>query len=113
MEESKHFQSEMKYELPTYREFQKLNIQAHLRNTIMYFSVALCLFFLIFMLSLSVFWMAPRLRFPKPERFYMCPEKGSVERLCSELGLESSSVYRKRDKALRRFTVALYGSTGD
>jgi len=47
------------------------------------------------------------------QRFYMCPEKGSVERLCSELGLESSSVYRKRDKALRRFTVALYGSTGD
>lgn len=40
----------MKYELPTYREFQKLNIQAHLRNTIMYFSVALCLLFLIFML---------------------------------------------------------------
>lgn len=44
------------------------------------------------------------------QRFYICPEKGSVERLCSELGLESSSVYRKRDKALRRFTVALYGS---
>lgn len=44
------------------------------------------------------------------QRFYICPEKGSVDRLCSELGLESSSVYRKRDKALRRFTVALYGS---
>ena len=50
MEDTKHFQSDMKYELPTYREFQKLNIQAHLRNTIMYFSVALCLLFLIFML---------------------------------------------------------------
>ena len=45
------------------------------------------------------------------QRFYICPEKGSVDRLCSELGLESSSVYRKRDKALRRFTVALYGNT--
>lgn len=44
------------------------------------------------------------------QRFYISPEKGSVERLCSELGLESSSVYRKRDKALRHFTVALYGS---
>lgn len=44
------------------------------------------------------------------QRFYINPEKGSVERLCSELGLESSSVYRKRDKALRHFTVALYGS---
>ena len=44
------------------------------------------------------------------QRFYISPEKGSVERLCSELGLESSSVYRKRDKALHHFTVALYGS---
>ena len=43
-------------------------------------------------------------------RFYMCPEKGSVEKLCQELGLESSSVYRKRDKALRQFTIVLYGS---
>lgn len=50
MEETKHFQSEMKYDLPTYQEFQKLNVAAHLRNTIMYFSVALCLLFLIFML---------------------------------------------------------------
>lgn len=47
------------------------------------------------------------------QRFYICPEKGSVERLCSELGLESSSVYRKRDKALRHFSVALYGSAED
>jgi hypothetical protein len=43
------------------------------------------------------------------QRFYIYPEKGSVERLCEELGVENSSVYRKRDKALRRFTVALYG----
>ena len=43
------------------------------------------------------------------QRFSMRPEKGSVERLCSELGAESSTVYRKRDKALRQLTVALYG----
>ncbi len=43
------------------------------------------------------------------ERFYMRPEKGNVERLCAELGCEQSSVYRRRDKALRRFTLALYG----
>ena len=43
-------------------------------------------------------------------RFYMSPEKGSVEKLCRELSIESSSAYRKRDKALRQFTVALYGS---
>lgn len=44
------------------------------------------------------------------QRLYIYPEKGSVERLCDELGVESSSIYRKRDKALRHFTVALYGS---
>lgn len=42
-------------------------------------------------------------------RFYICPERGSVDRLCSQLGVEQSSVYRKRDKALHKFTVALYG----
>lgn len=43
------------------------------------------------------------------ERFYVHPERGNVERLCSELGVEKSSVYRKRDAALRRFTLSLYG----
>ncbi len=42
-------------------------------------------------------------------RLYICPERGAVNRLCGELGVEQSSVYRKRDKALYRFTVALYG----
>ena len=42
-------------------------------------------------------------------RFYICPERGSVDRLCSQLGVEQSSVYRKRDKALHKFTVALSG----
>ena len=40
---------------------------------------------------------------------YLYPQKGAVERLCFELGLEQSSVYRKRDQALQRFTSALYG----
>lgn len=44
-------------------------------------------------------------------RMYIYPEKGSLERLCGELGIEQSSVYRKRDKALYRFTLALYGGT--
>lgn len=42
-------------------------------------------------------------------RLYIYPERGSVERLCGELNVEQSSVYRKRDKALRKFTCALYG----
>ncbi|MBQ8880730.1 MAG: hypothetical protein IJ030_00955 [Oscillospiraceae bacterium] len=42
-------------------------------------------------------------------RMYLTPEKGAVDRLCGELGVEQASVYRKRDKALHRFTLALYG----
>ena len=44
-------------------------------------------------------------------RLYIRPEKGNVERLCSELGVEQSSVYRRRGTALHRFTMALYGYT--
>ena len=44
-------------------------------------------------------------------RFYMYPERGNVERLCGELGLEKSAVYDRREKALRRFTLALYGGS--
>lgn len=43
------------------------------------------------------------------QRLYLYPEKGAVDRLCAELGVEQSSVYRKRDQALERFTVAMYG----
>lgn len=43
-------------------------------------------------------------------RLYIYPEKGGVDRLCDDLGLEQSSIYRRRDKALHRFTVAMYGA---
>lgn len=43
-------------------------------------------------------------------RFYLFPQRGNVDRLCQELGVEQSSVYRKRDKALYKFTLALYGT---
>lgn len=43
------------------------------------------------------------------DRFYIHPERGSVDRLCGELGIEQSSVYRRRDKALHHFTLCLYG----
>ena len=42
-------------------------------------------------------------------RLYIYPEKGGLERLCKELGMETSSVYRRRDKALKHFTMAYYG----
>lgn len=43
------------------------------------------------------------------DRFYIHRAKGNVERLCDELHLEKSRVYELKDKALRRFTLALYG----
>ena len=43
------------------------------------------------------------------QRLYLYPERGALDRLCNELGVEQSSIYRKRDQALHRFTVAMYG----
>ena len=40
---------------------------------------------------------------------YISPQKGIVSQLCNDLGVEQSSVYRKRDMALYHFTIALYG----
>lgn len=42
-------------------------------------------------------------------RLYIYPERGGLDRLCGELDLEQSSIYRRRDKALQKFTYALYG----
>ena len=42
-------------------------------------------------------------------RLFIANERGNIERLCQELGCEQSTVYRKRDQALYRFTIALYG----
>ena len=43
-------------------------------------------------------------------RMYMDPQRGAVGDLCALLWVEQSSVYRKRDSALYRFTLALYGA---
>lgn len=40
---------------------------------------------------------------------YICRQRGAVGRLCDKLGVEKSSIYRRRDKALDKFTVALFG----
>ena len=45
------------------------------------------------------------------DRFYIYPAKGNVERLCMELSCEQATVYRRRDAALRKFTICLYGCT--
>jgi hypothetical protein len=44
-------------------------------------------------------------------RLYICPEPKALERLVGELGIEQSSIYRHRDRALKKFTMALYGIT--
>lgn len=43
------------------------------------------------------------------EKMYIKPYRGVVSGLCAEMGVEQSTVYRKRDQALYRFTLALYG----
>ena len=43
------------------------------------------------------------------QRLYLFPERGALDRLCNELGIEQSTIYRRRDQALHRFTVAMYG----
>ena len=43
------------------------------------------------------------------DRLYIHCTRGALERLMNELGVEKSAVYRRRDKALRRFTMAMYG----
>ena len=45
------------------------------------------------------------------DRFYIHRSKGNVDRLCQELCLEKTAIYERREKALRHFTIALYGIT--
>lgn len=45
------------------------------------------------------------------EMMYIHRAKGNVDRLCDTLCIEKAQVYRRRDKALRLFTIALYGIT--
>lgn len=42
-------------------------------------------------------------------RFYITPEKNAADRLAVDLQVDVKTVYRKKDDALRKFTVALYG----
>ena len=44
------------------------------------------------------------------DRFYIHRSKGNVNRLCEELGVEKPTVYRRRNRALYLFTIALYGA---
>jgi hypothetical protein len=43
--------------------------------------------------------------------FYINRHKGYVERLCEEMNIEKSQVYNRKNAALRKFTISLYGVT--
>lgn len=45
------------------------------------------------------------------DRFYVHPEKGAAERLAGDLRLDTKTIYKRKDDALRRFTISLYGGT--
>lgn len=45
------------------------------------------------------------------DRFYVHPEKGAADRLAGDLRIDVKTVYRRKDDALRRFTISLYGGT--
>jgi len=44
------------------------------------------------------------------QHLYIYPRKNGLDQLCEALEVETSSIYRRRDKALRKFTLALYGA---
>ena len=43
------------------------------------------------------------------DMLYINPNKGNIERLCEQFGIEKNTVYYRRDRALKRFTIAMYG----
>ena len=42
-------------------------------------------------------------------RFYINRSKGYVERLCDELFISKTELYRQKDEALKKFTMVCYG----
>ena len=42
-------------------------------------------------------------------RFYISRSKGYVERLCDELFISKTELYRQKDEALKKFTMVCYG----
>lgn len=45
------------------------------------------------------------------DRFFIHQEKLAADRLAGDLHIDVKTVYRRKDDALRKFTVALYGKT--
>lgn len=45
------------------------------------------------------------------DRFYVHPEKSAADRLAGDLHMDVKTVYKRKDIALRHFTISLYGGT--
>lgn len=45
------------------------------------------------------------------DRFFIHPEKKAADRLAGDLRVDIKTVYRRKDEALRKFIIALYGVT--
>lgn len=43
------------------------------------------------------------------DRFYIYPERGAAERLAIDLGIDVKTVYHRKNRALRKFTIAMCG----
>lgn len=44
------------------------------------------------------------------EKLFIHPMKGTITSLSEQLDVDKTTVYKRRDSALRRFTIALYGA---
>lgn len=44
-------------------------------------------------------------------RFFMDEERGAADRLAGDLHCDVKTVYRRKDAALRKFTISIYGAT--
>lgn len=45
------------------------------------------------------------------DRFFIHPLKGAADRLSGDLSVDVKTVYKRKDAALRHFTISLYGAT--
>lgn len=45
------------------------------------------------------------------DRFYIIHQKGAADKLADEMGLDIKTIYHRKDTALRKFTIAMCGST--
>lgn len=43
------------------------------------------------------------------EYLLISPQRGNVQQLCAVLGLERASIYRRKDRVVRKISMALFG----